>query len=448
VNELLAIGASHKTASLALRERLSLPEGRAASLLGELVRAVEVHEAVAISTCNRTELYLVAADPVDAESLALSALSRQAGIRPTELLGNLYSLRGTDAVRHLFSVAAGLDSMIIGENEIQGQVRRSYELALVEGTTGPITNRLFRDALGAGKRARTETGIGRSRVSVSSVAVELAEQVLGNLESRQVLVIGAGENGEVTARALANRGVHSIFVANRRYDRAIGLAARFGGEAVRFDELPELLGRADIVVACTASPHQIVGREELALVLEERAGRPLLMIDIAVPRDIDPSVRDLPGLTLYDMDDLQHAVARNMSGREAEAVKAARLIEQEVERFGRWLGSLEIVPTIAALRERGDEIVAQVLRENDERWESLSENDRKRIELMARAVVSRLLHEPTLRLKDTEGDRAYHYVDALRELFALEGSDAEGEERTPADVTSLDEARRKQSRSA
>jgi glutamyl-tRNA reductase len=448
LNELLAIGASHKTASLALRERLSLPEGRAASLLGELVRATEVHEAVAISTCNRTELYLVATDPVDAESLALSALSRQAGIRPSELLGNLYSLRGTDAVRHLFNVAAGLDSMIIGENEIQGQVRRSYELALVEGTTGPVTNRLFRDALGAGKRARTETGISRSHVSVSSVAVELAEQVLGNLEARQVLVIGAGENGEVTARALAARGVHSIFVANRRYDRAIGLAARFGGEAVRFDDLPELLTTTDIVVSCTASPHQIVGREELALVLEERAGRPLLMIDIAVPRDIDPSVRDLPGLTLYDMDDLQHAVARNMSGREGEAVKAGRLVEQEVERFGRWLGSLDIVPTIAALRERGDQIVAQVLRENDGRWESMSQDDRRRLELMARAIVSRLLHEPTLRLKGADGDHAYVYIDALRELFALEGSEAATEQPAAADVASLDEARRKQSRSA
>ena len=448
MNELLAIGASHKTASLALRERLSLPEGRAASLLGELVSAPEVHEAVAISTCNRTELYLVAADPVDAESLALSALSRQAGIRPTELLGNLYSLRGTDTVRHLFGVAAGLDSMIIGENEIQGQVRRSYELALVEGTTGPVTNRLFRDAIAAGKRARTETGIGRSRVSVSSIAVELAEQVLGDLCSRRVLVIGAGENGEVTARALADRGVHSIFVANRRYDRAIGLAARFGGEAVRFDDLPKLLVEADIVVSCTASPHQIIGREELALMLEERAGRPLMMIDIAVPRDIDPSVRDLPGLALYDMDDLQHAVARNMSGREAEAVKAERLIDQEVERYSRWFGSLEIVPTITALRERGDEIVSQVLRENDGRWESLSDNDRRRLELMARALMSRLLHEPTLRLKGSEGDRAYVYVDALRELFALDGSDASAEPEQSADVASLDEARRKQSRSA
>jgi glutamyl-tRNA reductase len=448
LNELLVIGASHKTASLALRERLALPEGRAASLVGELVRTPEVHEAVAISTCNRTELYLVAADPVDAESLALSALARQAGIRPTELLGNLYSLRSTDAVSHLFSVAAGIDSMILGENEIQGQVRRAYELALVEGTTGPITNRLFRDALGAGKRARTETGIGRLRVSVSSIAVEIAEQVLGDLESRRVLVIGAGENGEVTARALADRGVHSIFVANRRYDRAIGLAARFGGQAVRLDDMPELLAQADIVVSCTSSPHQIVGREELALVVEERAGRPLLMMDIAVPRDIDPAVRGLPGITLYDMDDLQHAVARNLSGRESEAAKASRLIELEVERFTRWLGSLEVVPTIASLRERGDEIVAQVLKENDARWESLSENDRRRLELMAGAIVSRLLHEPTLRLKDSDSDRAYVFVEALRELFALDGSDASAEEQTSADVTSIDDARRKQSRSA
>jgi glutamyl-tRNA reductase len=233
-------------------------------------------------------------------------------------------------------------------------------------------------------------------------------------------------------------------VANRRYDRAIGLAARFGGQAVRFDDLPELLVRADIVVSCTSSPHQIVGREELALVLAERADRPLLLMDIAVPRDIDPAVRGLPGITLYDMDDLQHAVARNMSGREAEATKAGTLIEQEVERFTQWLGSLEVVPTIAALRERGDEIVAQVLRENEHRWDSMSDEDRGRVELMARAVISRLLHEPTLRLKETEGDRAYVYVDALRELFALDGGTApEGQ----AEVASL-EARRKKSRSA
>jgi len=444
MSELLALGASHMTAPLALRERLALPEGRAAGVLGELVSSPHIREAVAISTCNRTELYLVTADDVEAESFALGLLARQAGTRPTELFGHLYSLRGTEAVHHLFAVAAGLDSMIIGEAEIQGQVKRAYELALVEGATGPISNRLFRDAIAAGKRARTETAIGRSAASVSSVAVELARSALGDLEHRRVLVIGAGENGELTARALSERGARTMFVANRRYDRAIGLAAKFGGEAIRFDDLPANLATADIVVACTSSPHQIVEREELALVTAEREGRPLLLIDIAVPRDIDPTVRDLPGITLYDMDDLQHAVARNMSGREAEAAKARVVVEQEAERFAQWIAGLEVVPTIAALRERGEQIVQHVLRENAPRWESLSDADRARLEAMARSVVNRVLHEPTLRLKAADGEHSYVWVEALRELFGLEGGFEIAES---AEVTSL-ESRRKRPRSA
>ena len=223
--ELLAIGASHKTASLDLRERLALPEGRATRALEELVSHDAIHEAVALFTCNRTELYLVAADAVAAESAALSILSRQSGIRPTELLGSIYSLRDAESVRHLFAVASGLDSMIVGEAEIQGQVKRAYELALVAGVTGPVSNRLFRDALAAGKRARSETGIGRAQVSVSSVAVSLAGDFLGgDLGSRRVLVIGAGENAELAARSLRDRGVKTVFIANRRYDRALGLA--------------------------------------------------------------------------------------------------------------------------------------------------------------------------------------------------------------------------------
>ena len=440
-DSLLALGISHKTAPVALRERLALPEGRAARILGELTARPEIHEAVAISTCNRTELYLVAADPVEAENLALSELSRQAGIRPTELLGRLYSLHGADAVRHLFSVAAGLDSMIVGEAEVQGQVKRAYELALVEGATGPISNRLFRDALGAGKRVRTETALGRSRVSVSSVAVDLARDVLGDLETRRVLVIGAGENGELTAKALAERGVRTVFVANRRYDRAIGLAQRFGGEAVRFDDLPSEIVNADIVVSCTASPHLIVGAEEMAVVSEQRAERPLLLIDIAVPRDIDPRVREVAGITLFDMDDLQRTVARNLDVRETEASRARTIVDDELERFDRWLSTLDVVPTISALRKRGDEIAEQVLRENAGRWESLSEADRDRLEMMARALVSRLLHEPTTRLKHAaDDDSGYVQLQALRELFGLE---ATGFDTRGADVTSLDERRAK-----
>ena len=449
--ELLAIGANHKTAPLALREKLALPDGRAARVLAELVGHDAVHEAVAISTCNRTEVYMVVSDPVEAESAALSCLSRQASIRPTELVSAIYSLRDLDAARHLFEVTAGLDSMIVGEAEVQGQVKRAYELALVEGVTGPVTNRLFRDALAAGKRARTETGISRSQTSVSGVAVELARTTLGDLDERTVVVIGAGANGELTAQALHAHGVKTVFVANRRYDRAIGLAQRFGGTAVRFDDLAERLPDADIVVSSTSSPHQIVGHEELAVVMAQRDDRPLLLIDIAVPRDIDPQVRDLAGVTLYDMDDLQLQVSRNLGSREAEARRARVVVREEVERFATWRASLDVVPTIAALRERGDRIVEQVMHENSGRWTSLSDDDRERVEVMARAIVSRMLHEPTLRLKGASADgESYVYIQALRELFGLEADApaASGDEVAPeraADVASLDDRRRRRS---
>jgi glutamyl-tRNA reductase len=424
---LLALGISHKTAPVALRERLALPEGRAVGTLRELVADPSIREAVAISTCNRTELHLVAADSVEAENVALAALCRQGAIPPTELMGRIYSLRGADAARHLFSVAAGLDSMIVGEAEVQGQVKRAYELALVEGVSGPISNRLFRDALVAGKRVRTETELGRARPSVSSVAVDLARGALGDLDARRVLILGAGENGELTAEALSERGVTTVFIANRRYDRAIGLAQRFGGQAVRFDDLPAELAVADIVVSCTGSPHQILGRDELAVVAAERDGRPLLLIDIAVPRDIDPTVRGVTGITLYDMDDLQRQVAQSQSGREAEATRARRIVDEEVERFERWLAGLDVVPTIAALRERGEAIVQKALADNERRFDSLSEADRDRLQAMARAIVGKLLHEPTLRLKRATGDdSAYVYVQALRELFGLEPEAATG----------------------
>ena len=437
MSELLALGVSHKTAPLDLRERLSLTEGRAVGALRELTAATGIHEAAAISTCNRTELFLVVSDPVEAESTALGVLTRQAEIRPTELLGHLYSLRSTEAVRHLFRVTAGLDSMIVGEAEIQGQVKRAYELALVEGGTGPILNRLFRGALAAGGRAREETGISEKGLSISSVAVELARRTLGDLADRRVLVIGAGETAELVARALVARGVAAVFVANRRYDRAIGLAQRFGGNAVRFEELPEQLEVADIVVSATNSPHHIVERDDIAQVMAIRDGRPLLLVDIAVPRDIEPACREIAGVSLHDVDDVQKIVERNASGREAEAVRAKRIIEAELDRFERWLASLEVVPAISALRERADEIVRRVLAENDPRWESLSEADRERLAAMAKAIASRLLHEPTLRMKRAAGnDDAYLYVSALRELFGLD-AETEPEAEAGAKITEL-----------
>ena len=421
MNGLLVIGVSHKTAPVELRERVALPEGRAVSVLRELVSTEGIDEAVAISTCNRTELYMVVGDDVRAETTALGILARQADIRPTELVSHLYSLRNGDAARHLFRVTAGLDAMIVGEAEIQGQVKRAYELALVENTTSAFMNRLFREALAAGKRVRTETTLNSSSVSVSTVAVELAQETLGDLGGRRVVVIGAGETGELTARALTERGVSSVFVANRHYDRAIGLAQRFGGQAVRFESLPAELTRADIVVSGTGSPHHIVERAELESVMAARDGRPLLMIDIAVPRDIEPGVRDIEGVFLQDIDDLQRLIERRISGLDAETRRAEALLEHELERFRRWIGTLEVVPTITALHELGGEVVRQVLAENSGRWESLSESDRERLEAVTAAIVKRLLHQPTRKLKARGSDqRTYAYVQALRELFGLE----------------------------
>ena len=437
MSELLALGVSHKTAPLDLRERLSLTEGRAVGALRELTAAAGIHEAAAISTCNRTELYLVVSDPIEAESTALGVLTRQAEIRPTELLGHLYSLRSGEAVRHLFRVTAGLDSMILGEAEIQGQVKRAYELALVEGGTGPILNRLFRGALAAGGRARDETGISEKNVSIPSVAVELARHTLGDLGDRRVLVVGAGETAELVAQALVRRGVATVFVANRHYDRAIGLAQRFEGNAVRFEELPEQLEQADIVVSATNSPHHIVERDDLEQVMQTREGRPLLLVDIAVPRDIEPACREIAGVSLHDIDDVQQIVARNAGGREAEARRAERILDAGQDRFERWLASLEVVPTIAALRERADEVVRRVLAENDGRWEELSQADRERLTVMAKAIASRLLHEPTLRMKRSAGkDEAYLYVSALRDLFGLD-VETEPEAEAGSNVTEL-----------
>ncbi|TFG70507.1 MAG: glutamyl-tRNA reductase, partial [Solirubrobacterales bacterium] len=405
-------------------ERLALTEGKATGLLGELKASEPIGEAAAVSTCNRTELYLVVSDPVAAESLALGTLAGEAGIRPTELVESLYSYRGIEAAHHLFSVAAGLDSMILGEAEIQGQVKRAYELALVEGATGPILNRLFRGALAAGKRVRTETRIGEGGPSVPSAAVELAQASLGGgLNSRRVLLVGAGETAELTARALAAKGVEAVFVANRRYDRAIGLADRFGGIAVRFDELPAQLEQADIVVSSTNSPHHIIEREELELMMAARDGRPLLLIDLAVPRDIDPACLEVEGVSIHDVDAVQMIAERNAGGREAEARRAERLIASELNRFERWLESLEVLPTVAAMRVRADEIVARVLEENAGSWKNLGAEDSARLQAMARAIASRILYEPTLRLKrSAEEEDGYLQIAAVRGLFGLDAT--------------------------
>jgi glutamyl-tRNA reductase len=423
VTELLAIGVSHKTAPVEVRERLALTDTRAAEFLRDLRGTAEIQEAVAISTCNRTELYLVVSDPVEAESTVLSMLARQAGIRPTALTPAIYSHHNCDAARHLYRVTAGLESMIVGEAEVQGQVKRAYEAAVARETAGPFSHQLFRAALATGKRVRTETVIGERHLSLSSVAVALARDVLGDLSGSEVVIIGTGETSELAARALADSGGHTVFVAGRRRSRAVSLARRYGGDSLSFDELPQALERADVVVAATSSPHLLIEAEDLAEVLRTRRGRPMLMIDLAVPRDIDPACAHLPEVTLYDVDDLQAVIERNRQVRQSEARKAEGIVEEEIGKFAVWLGSLEVLPTLAALRARATEIAHAVVEENQGKWETASPRDRRRAEAIAQAVVNRLLHHPTARIKELRDDRVHARMALIRDLFDLSVED-------------------------
>jgi glutamyl-tRNA reductase len=435
MSELLAIGVSHKTAPVEVRERLALPEARAGDFVRDLRGTGEVHEAVVISTCNRTELYLVVGDPVEAESRVLGMLASQAGIRPTGLASAIYSHRNCDAARHLYRVTAGLESMIVGEAEIQGQIKRGYESALAKEAVGPLTNHLFKAALAAGKRVRTQTAIGERQLSLPAVAVALAKERLDALEGREVVIVGTGETSELTARALADSGCQTVFVATRRRDRAVSLAKRYGGRSVSFDELPDVLERADIVVAATASPHLLLEARELAEVMALRGGAPMLLIDLAVPRDIDASCGEIAGVSLFDIDDLQAVIARNRKVRQAEARKAEGIIEEEIQQFAAWLGSLEVLPTLAALRTHANAIADQVLQENAGKWDSASPRDLDRVDALARAVVNRLLHEPTLRMKELRDDRVHARMALVRDLFNLAERESGFGEQEPVEET-------------
>jgi glutamyl-tRNA reductase len=419
VTELLLLGTSHRVAPVALRERIALSEREAARFATGLLSEPGISEAVAISTCNRTEVYAVLDGRPSAEDALMRRLATHAGIAPEELSQATYAMRNCDAARHLYRVTGGLESMIVGEHEVQGQVRRAHEHARETGTSGPLSNRLFTAALHTGARVRSETAIA------------------------PVVLSGAGETSELTAQALAARGVATIFIANRHADRARSVAERFGGSVVGLEALPATLEAADIVVASTSSPHPIVGREELELVMAARGGRPLLLIDIAVPRDIDPLCAEIEGVTLRDIDDLQAAVTHNLSSRAADVPAAEEIIEEEIQRFAGWLGAVDVRPTIGALHARGESVVEGVLEENAGRWESASPRDLARVEALARSIVGRLLHEPTIRLKSLDAERVHGSIELLRDLFALRGdgeaaaSEAEQQEAAPDNVREL-----------
>jgi glutamyl-tRNA reductase len=412
--DLLAISVSHRTAPLHLRERLALSASGATQLMGELVTAQGVEEAVALCTCHRTELYVATLDPAAARRAVLGALADLASATEAELLGHMHLLRGAQVSRHLFAVTAGLESMVLGEAEIQGQVRRSLERARAAGTAGPVTGRLFGDALSCGGRVRSRTAVGRGGASVSSVAVELARDAAGSLGGRRVLVVGAGQSGALSARALADEGM-DVIVASRHRSHAADVAEDLGS-AVSLADLPGQLERADVVFTATAAPDRLIGREAIAAAMAARAGRPLVIVDLGMPRDVDPAAGELPGVTLLDLDDVDRRLDSNHGQRRLHSAEAARLVAKEEARFETWLAGFGAAPAVAMLHEHAEAIVARVLSENDTRWEELTPADRERVGVLARTIVRRLLHEPTRRLRADGGEAG---ADVALELFGL-----------------------------
>jgi glutamyl-tRNA reductase len=400
------VGISHHRAPVELRERAALDPKRGAALAERLAGAES--EAVCLSTCNRTELYLADESAEEAERKAEAALLAL----ESELGPALYRLRDEAAALHLFRVAAGLDSMVPGEGEILGQVRAAHEL----GATGPLLDRLFRQALHAGKKARAQTAIGESPASVSSAAAALAEQVFGDLRGRSILVVGAGKVGELAVRNLVSRGATIAFVANRTLDRATDLARRFGSVPISLDDLGGALARADVLLSSTSAPGWVLARDQVECALPARKGRPLFLIDLAVPRDLDPAIHELDGCYLYDIDDLEAVVAETLAGRRHEAERAEAIVAEEADRFREWQASLDVVPAIASLRARADEIRAAELRRA-----KLSDSERRAAESVTAAVLNKLLHLPTIRMKEAAAAAdGVIYADAVRHLFGLE----------------------------
>src|SRR5581483_11657450 len=376
---LVLVGLSHRVAPVELRERVALAPDEAAAL------ARELGEAVCLSTCNRTEVYLATDEPERDEARSVDALAASAGVPGAELRPSLYRLRDEAAALHLFRVAAGLDSMVPGEGEILGQVRSAYET----GAAGSFLDRLFRQALHAGKRVRAQTAIGENPVSVPAAAAALAEQVFGDLAGCRVLLVGAGRTAELAARSLVSRGASIAFVANRSLERAAELTGRYGGEALSLERVRDELVCVDVVVSSTSAPGVVLRREDVALALRRRKGRPLFLIDIAVPRDLDPAIHDVDGCYLYDIDDLESVAAEGLASRRAHAERAEEIRATELERARARLGRL-------------------------------SEADRLTVESLTAQIVNKLLHLPTVRMKEAAaGADGAVYANALRHLFDL-----------------------------
>ena len=416
----VVVGLNHRTVPLDLLERMTVPSSLLPKALADLTSREHVTEAVVLSTCNRIEVYVFAEKFHGAYQDIRNFFAEVSHVAPEEFSDHLTSLYDGDAARHLFSVASGLDSAVLGEHEILGQVRTAWEVSSAEGAVGPVLNPLFRHALEVGKRVRTETAISRNITSVSQAAVAMATDRLGGLEGRQVLVVGAGEMGEGLARALHSGGVAGIRVANRTWDRAVEVAERLGGVPVRLDDLPHHLAEVDVLLTSTGASAVILEHGDLASVVGERHGRDLLVVDIAVPRDVDPAAGEIEGVTLLDMDDLREFAEVGIRERQREVTAVQAIVDAELDRYVDESTARSVAPLVASLRSRGDLVRSGELERLAARLGDLDDRQREAVEALAAGIVGKLLHEPTVRMKDAAGTaRGERLAEALRDLFDL-----------------------------
>ncbi len=421
--KLIIVGLNHRTAPVGVRERVSFSKDAMGDSLQRLVNDFGLNEGVILSTCNRVEVLALSHDQdMDRGVLQVKRFLADSSAIPLETLDeHLYAYRGAEAVRHLFRVGAGLDSMVLGEPQILGQVKDSYAHAVEHDSAGVIVNKLYHKAFSVAKRIRTETKIGEAAVSISFAAVELAKKIFGALEGKTVMLLGAGEMAELAAKHLLRAGIREIMVANRTYERAVEFVKEFGGTAIMFREFPHHLKNVDIVIASTGAKSFIIREEQVREVLRERKHRPMFFIDISVPRNVDPLVNNIDNTYVYDIDDLQGVVASNLKERSKEADEAERIIEEEIDKFYRWIKSLDVVPTIIALRNYCDSIRKAELERALRAMNGLGPKDKKALDAMTKAIVNKILHGPVSKLKkDADKIEGDTYIDTMRKLFDLD----------------------------
>jgi len=433
MRDFVVVGLSHRTAPVEIRERLAVAPEHLENELRDIAARGNFDEALLISTCNRVELYATSANPSEAIRAARDTLASRLPEATSEDV--LYAERGVAVVRHAFRVASSLDSLVVGEPQILGQVKEAFDAARNAGTAGSLLSRCFSQAFSTAKRVRNETGIAEGTVSVSSIACELAKKIFGHLDGRRTLLLGAGEMGEGAARSLRQTGTQ-LHVLNRSEERALALAESCGGRVVPYERLTTELAEADVVISSTASPKFILTPELMRGVVRSRRHRPLFIIDIAVPRDVDPRVGTMDNLFVYDVDDLQQVAEENLAVRAREAAQAERIVEEEVESFLVWRRSLELAPTIVALRKQFGEVAEEELRRALSRLQNLSQSDRAALEAMSLSLVNKLLHQPMMQLKAGAGEPdGAQMIDTVRRLFALTDDDnAEKEASVEADA--------------